>query len=792
MLFVAPYRKENMKIQIKEIIKQKKKKVQRFYQEAKEIQNQPDSENRILSFNRLIAKKEIIKKLLISIDIVLLICTNYLINSLAAAMQGNLFGDSGILKLLRIFPQPNSIRWFWWLYLIILLFLVAGNISFIYKIKISLSVQDFNVEQKGSSRWTDVDELKKQYRQIDEKKGTYKGLPGLLISQHDGKHFIDDGNTNTLIIGITRAGKDEIFVQPSINDYSRSEQRPSLIVTDIKGESYRCSKKLLESRGYRVLLYNLSNMQHTISINYMHDMMMLYKNEDFAAAENLAYGFAYPIFSKGNDSENSFFWENAASLFSALIIAHIDDCIYQNMEYNAMRKRAFEQKQEWFWALKEEEQTRIREELYLYEGKDLAMEEELKFIPPEIEFEEIDMYEKCANIYSVIVTFSELSRSKNPEQTKSALDDYFAMCPANDRAKLKYLSIDIASDRAKGDIYSSMAIKLTNFMQESVAKMSIYNDLDMTELGFGKQPIAVFIMVPDYEKSMHNLVSIFISQSYYMLAKKCDEYVKCQRPVRYILNEFGNIPKIENMANIVTVCLGRNITFDLYIQSTKQIETLYGKDAATIMTNCGNQIYLMGNDTDSAEYFSKIIGNKTYVDIQRNGEQVSLNKSFMEKAEQKPLLYPNELLELLPGNCVVRRAMKRFDLAGNKIRPRPIYNNDETGTSLKYRHSYLSDIMPDPDKIKLSEIAPPTIQIENLKNYILDYKKAMKRFQRKKTLEELGEKEFSKLKILLESVLECSCDSAWEIEKVYDMVKSTEIEENLKAKILRQLKRGMT
>lgn len=134
MLFVAPYRKENMKIQIKEIIKQKKKKVQRFYQEAKEIQNQPDSENRILSFNRLIAKKEIIKKLLISIDIVLLICTNYLINSLAAAMQGNLFGDSGILKLLRIFPQPNSIRWFWWLYLIMPYGITACGGNFIFNL----------------------------------------------------------------------------------------------------------------------------------------------------------------------------------------------------------------------------------------------------------------------------------------------------------------------------------------------------------------------------------------------------------------------------------------------------------------------------------------------------------------------------------------------------------------------------------------------------------------------------------------------------------------------------------
>ena len=43
-----------------------------------------------------------------------------------------------------------------------------------YKIEASLSVQDFNVQQKGSSRWTTLEEIQGQYREIDGKNGDYK------------------------------------------------------------------------------------------------------------------------------------------------------------------------------------------------------------------------------------------------------------------------------------------------------------------------------------------------------------------------------------------------------------------------------------------------------------------------------------------------------------------------------------------------------------------------------------------------------------------------------------------
>lgn len=69
------------------------------------------------------------------------------------------------------FSIAEGIIIFWWLYLIFLLFLLICDITWAYKIKVSFSEENFNVNQKGSSRFTTVKELKQQYRQIDEREG---------------------------------------------------------------------------------------------------------------------------------------------------------------------------------------------------------------------------------------------------------------------------------------------------------------------------------------------------------------------------------------------------------------------------------------------------------------------------------------------------------------------------------------------------------------------------------------------------------------------------------------------
>lgn len=41
------------------------------------------------------------------------------------------------------------------------------------------------------------------------------------------------------------------------------------------------------------------------------------------------------------------------------------------------------------------------------------------------------------------------------------------------------------------------------------------------------------------------------------------------------------------------------------------------------------------------------------------------------------LISPNELMELLPGENVIKRYMKRTDLKGNKVKPKPIFNSEK-------------------------------------------------------------------------------------------------------------------
>ncbi|EPZ61186.1 type IV secretory system Conjugative DNA transfer family protein [[Clostridium] sordellii ATCC 9714] len=199
------------------------------------------------------------------------------------------------------------------------------------------------------------------------------------------------------------------------------------------------------------------------------------------------------------------------------------------------------------------------------------------------------------------------------------------------------------------------------------------------------------MVTPDYDKSNHILASIFVRQIYYVLAKKAslNDTSKCDREVIFNLDEFGNMPSIEGFANIITVCLGRGIRFNMIIQAYSQLKNLYGEDAPTIEGNCGNQIYIMTNEGETAKKFSELLGDKTIITNSRSGEVFSLNKSQTESLDARKLLKSDELMKLKEGETVVVRVIKRQDNNRNKIVSYPIYNNDEH--SMKYRYEYLDD-----------------------------------------------------------------------------------------------------
>lgn len=160
------------------------------------------------------------------------------------------------------------------------------------------------------------------------------------------------------------------------------------------------------------------------------------------------------------------------------------------------------------------------------------------------------------------------------------------------------------------------------------------------------------------------------------------------------------------------------IRFNLVVQSNAQVERRYDKDAETIIGNCGNQYFLSSGDLQTVKHFSEQLGSETFKNVSRSGEKMSLNKSFTENYEEKPLLNPNELQGLAPGENVIVRIMTRNDLRGNSIDHTSVYNVGNQ--RFKYRYEYLTKSFPNLDKIDLDKITWGDTSKVNLDLHVYD------------------------------------------------------------------------
>ncbi len=203
---------------------------------------------------------------------------------------------------------------------------------------------------------------------------------------------------------------------------------------------------------------------------------------------------------------------------------------------------------------------------------------------------------------------------------------------------------------------------------------------------------AVFMVVPDYDSSMHVICSIFVRQMYQTLSQLATitRGQKLHRRVQFILDEFGNMPPIEGMDSMLTVCLGRNILFALVVQGYNQIDSLYGKDKATsIKDNCQNHLYIFTTNKETAKEISEKIGYRTIEIDSRSGKVLDLDSTRTTSVDRQPLLSENRLMQLQEGEMVVIRSIMRRDKKGRDIRPKAIFNTGKT--RMKYRYQYLAE-----------------------------------------------------------------------------------------------------
>lgn len=506
-----------------------------------------------------------------------------------------------------------------------------GILKFIYNMRTNYKTLDEG--QHGTSEFENVSNLKNQYKVIPGVKDEYPGSGGVIISglQEKMKPYrllIDEGPIHTMVIGITRSGKGETFVFPMLDVLSRAKEKASLVVNDPKGELAAASYETLKDRGYEVHVFNLIQQQMSMGFNPLQLVLDAWKNGNTSLAQQYANSVAFSLYNDPNAKDP--FWSNSAkSLVTAIILAITEDAV------NA--------------------------------GK-----------------------EEKVTMYSVANFLSSLG-SDNDDEGNNALDEFFQARDETNAARMMYATSNFAAGNTRASIFSVAMDKLQIFTLEPNAKLTSYNTMDLTKVGFGDKPVAIFLVTPDFDQSNHVLASIFISQLYRVNAEKAtmSPAGKMKRHVHFLLDEFGNMPTIEGMAGMVTVGAGRGFRFHLIVQAYSQIKSQYGEESDTIIGNCSNQIYILTKDKSTAEQYSSLIGTKTITDVSRSGRMFSTDKSHNESVKERPLMMPDELMQLKEGESVVVRANKRQDNKRRKIVPKPIFNTGKTAS--KFRWEYLAD-----------------------------------------------------------------------------------------------------
>lgn len=437
---------------------------------------------------------------------------------------------------------------------------------------------------------------------------------------------------HTLIIGTTGSGKTTTFINPTVQILANTKGKPSMLISDPKGELYALHAKSLIKRGYDVKVLDLRNPYCSIRWNplekpyEMYQEMFSLENKVVVNEEEGYYVFEDKIYYDVNE-------KNAAVQVRKQAIF---DEVYEDLNDICSVLCPVKSKNEPIWESG---------------AKNFILAITLAMLE-DSEKPELGMTKEKFNFYNV------MKIATNTQNDCEDLIEYFAgRSPISKSVSLSKQVLD-ASDKTRGSYLSTIFDKLSLFSDMSICSLTSANEIDLGEIA--TKPTALFLQIPDEKETRHTLAGMVILQTYKALVAKANTYpdLSLPRSVYLLLDEFGNLPQIHKLEQMITVGRSRRIWLALVVQSYAQLAKVYDdKSADIIKSNCNIQIFIGTTDLKTIDEFSKKCGN--YSIIQKNVSFSSSNSGVGSSisVKERPLIYPTELQQLNSakdmGNAIV-------------------------------------------------------------------------------------------------------------------------------------------
>ena len=497
----------------------------------------------------------------------------------------------------------------------------------------------------------------------DLKNHKFDGIP--LRAERVGNHTEVNMQKpiHTLVIGTTGSGKTTMLVDPTIQMLAQCGSKPSMVMSDPKGELFAHNAQYLRNNGYDVQCINLREPNQSSRVNPIEPAY-----EKYQRAHNLVK--EVKVFQGKFDSKQ---FEPVVGATYGNEWYVFEDVAYPDKE--TLKLSLTTKKQELINSAYEDIQD-IALALSPTSGQDPVWSDGardfIRGIMMAMLEDSLNPELKLTKDKFTLFNVSKIAglRDQGDDNMKT-LKEYFSGRPETSEAvKLANTVVATAASTAKG--FLSHVSQAMNMFDQSIGALTSSTDLDFSQ--FSDRPTALFIIIPDERDTRHGLANIYITQLYKSLIERANRdkiNITLPRHVYFILDEFGNLPKIQKMKSFITAGRSRGIFLMLVVQDYTQLNSIYGEqDAATIKNNCNIHIYIGTKDQKTREEFSKNIGEITLemknvssntstssqpqgADSIKSSTSKSLSTNTSTNLVNVPLISANELDHLKPYEVVI-------------------------------------------------------------------------------------------------------------------------------------------
>ena len=236
---------------------------------------------------------------------------------------------------------------------------------------------------------------------------------------------------------------------------------------------------------------------------------------------------------------------------------------------------------------------------------------------------------------------------EDDSKTPSALDTLFFDLRKTDpdHIALKYYdAYHTGSGKTLKSIQITLAARLDKFNLESVAGLTVTDELDLWQLG--EKKTALFAIIPDNDTSFNFLVSLLYTQLFQQLFEVADKKYGGSLPVhvQFLMDEFANVSLPDDFDKILSVMRSRGVSVSIILQNLAQLKALFEKQWESIVGNTDEFVYLGGNEQATHKYVSELLGKET-IDTNTFGKSTGKNGNYSTNYQNtgRELMTPDEV-----------------------------------------------------------------------------------------------------------------------------------------------------